>query len=340
MVRETAIHPQENGEPDWDVVLSVLPTLQSETFGPGSWVSEPGKFPHFELTQAAMRVLKALHDSGVSYSFDWTAWQPQGERLIHDPAVLAVADLSTLRKLLVMHVRKDRFCEGHFGAMLESGHIAAVLRRVASIRPQPRAAAVQSGASVSGGNAPVVQLDATQVREALRKVAAGLQKYSWLQAELRQRDVSHDGEYQRRFNGFYRVRRDAGWRQAFFAMLEMGKSTPVSIADVLDRLHTATGRVEASFASKLVATLDPSQPVIDSVVLGNLGLRLPNGEPSERIRRIEALHGRLRDCFSGYLATPEGRELVVQFTAAYPAFPISETKMLDLVLWQARDAVS
>lgn len=131
------IHPRASSDTDWDVVLAMLPTLQSETFDPGSWVSAPGRCPHFELAEAGMRVLTALHDSGVAYPFDWAAWQPQGERLIRDPAALAEADLSTLRKLLVMHLSKDRFCEGHLGAMLESGHIAAVLRRVAAIRSQP-----------------------------------------------------------------------------------------------------------------------------------------------------------------------------------------------------------
>jgi hypothetical protein len=235
-----------------------------------------------------------------------------------------------------MHVRKDRFCEGHFGAVLESGHIAAILRRVAGIRARSLAESFRlEPAGV--GTLPAIQLGAAKIEKALPKVAAGLHKYWWLQAELAQRDVSHDGEYQRRFNGFYRVRRHAQWRRAFFEVLESSKSAPVSITVVLTRLHETTSRIEASFASKLVATIDPSQPVIDSVVLGNLGLRLPNGEPAERIRRIAKLYDRLAHCFSQFLATAEGRQLIARFSAAYPAFPISETKMLDLVLWQTRD---
>lgn len=50
--------------------------------------------------------------------------------------------------------------------------------------------------------------------------------------------------------------------------------------DVLRALHHATGRWEASFASKLVATFDPSKPMIDAVVLTNVGLRLPVGPES------------------------------------------------------------
>jgi hypothetical protein len=36
----------------------------------------------------------------------------------------------------------------------------------------------------------------------------------------------------------------------------------------LTRIHVATGNVEASFASKLPATLNPTLPVLESVVLG------------------------------------------------------------------------
>jgi len=34
-------------------------------------------------------------------------------------------------------------------------------------------------------------------------------------------------------------------------------------------LTAVTGRIEASFTSKLLATLDPTLPVIDTIVLGH-----------------------------------------------------------------------
>ena len=65
-----------------------------------------------------------------------------------------------------------------------------------------------------------IELDREGIDQALPRVLAGLQKYGWLQTELRRRDVSRDREYQKRFNGFYRVRRNAQWQQAFYTMLE------------------------------------------------------------------------------------------------------------------------
>ena len=37
--------------------------------------------------------------------------------------------------LLTAHARNDRFCEGHLVAMIESGHVAACLRRLRDLRP-------------------------------------------------------------------------------------------------------------------------------------------------------------------------------------------------------------
>jgi Family of unknown function (DUF6508) len=53
---------------------------------------------------------------------------------MQDPALLAQADLLTLRKLLTAHVRQDRFIEGHLAQMLENGHISAILRRLRELR--------------------------------------------------------------------------------------------------------------------------------------------------------------------------------------------------------------
>lgn len=182
-----------------------------------------------------------------------------------------------------------------------------------------------------------IHLDRRAIDRALPQVSRGLQKYMWLQAELRARDVSLDREFQTRFAGFYRVRRNANWRRAFFEALERGKKGRPTLKGILRTLHTQTGRIEASFASKLVATIDPSQPVIDSVVLGNIGLKLPSrGDLVQRLKGIVDLHGRLERSFSGYLKTDNGRYLVRQFRRSYPVVQLTEIKMLDLVLWQTR----
>lgn len=110
----------------------------------------------------------------------------------------------------------------------------------------------------------------------------------------------------------------------------------MAFVDVLDRLHRTTNRYEASFASKLLAILDPDMPVIDSIVLRNLNLRLPAYTSKDRVARMGQLHATLRSCFSDFLTTEAGRYLVERFCARYPNANISKVKMLGLVLWQTR----
>jgi hypothetical protein len=181
-----------------------------------------------------------------------------------------------------------------------------------------------------------ITLTKAEIDEALPRVAAGLKKYLWLQAQRDTCDLRSNSEYRKRFNGFYRVRRGRDWQDKFYDLLEGKKGQRVPFAEVLDTLHRSTGRYEASFASKLLATIDPNMPVIDSIVLRNLNLRLPSSSSKQRVIGIQQIHRRLVNSFSEFLTTEMGRHLVERFRDEYPAVNITEIKMLDLVLWQTR----
>lgn len=181
-----------------------------------------------------------------------------------------------------------------------------------------------------------IDLTVRDIDAALANVGPGLEKYLAIQSRLRHCDIRTDTKFRRMFGGFYRVRRDACWQDAFYRLLERAKARQTTFGDVLSELHSATGRWEASFVSKLLATVDPTQPVIDSVVLRNVGLRLPAHGAPDRESRIVDLHGRLAAIFREFLSTEAGRCLVSRFRGRYPDADVTETKMLDLVLWQTR----
>jgi hypothetical protein len=132
------------------------------------------------------------------------------------------------------------------------------------------------------------------------------------------------------------LRRTAPWRRAYFCLLETAKAPDIDLVTVLRTLYAETGRAEASFSSELIATIDPSQPVLDSVVLATLGLRLPSGSVAERIAGIVDLHVCVTGRFSVYFVAESGRLLVERFKTRCPSPRITETKMLDLMLWQTR----
>ena len=127
------LKPESQKEANWDLALTALPILEAPDFQAGSWCSKPDTFPFYAFDPGAMRVLEILHESGVIRPFNWVAWQSTAERLYRDPKALGRARLSTLGRLLTVHVRKDRFCEGHLASMFECGHITTILRRAAEL---------------------------------------------------------------------------------------------------------------------------------------------------------------------------------------------------------------
>lgn len=146
-----------------------------------------------------------------------------------------------------------------------------------------------------------------------------------------------DPEFRRRFNAFYRVRRSsAEWQPHFFALMGRARTEGMGFADTLADLHRSTGRVEASFASKLYATLVPTAPVMDAVVLSNLGLKLPTADDPDRLQKIVRVHGELARCFSDFLATADSHYALSAFRKAYPEAAVTDVKALDLMLWQKR----
>jgi hypothetical protein len=180
-------------------------------------------------------------------------------------------------------------------------------------------------------------LTQTQIKASISRIEIPLRKYVWIQEQfIRTLDPQKDSEFRTRFNGFYRVRRNLKWQDAFYGLMGELRGKSTDIKSVLNEIRNRTGRIEASFASKLIATLDPMCPVIDSVVLRNLGLRLPKFGAQNRIELICDVYKSLADILTNYLTSQHGRNLVSEFRTNFKSVEITEMKMLDLVLWQLR----
>ena len=161
-----------------------------------------------------------------------------------------------------------------------------------------------------------ITLTARDIDAVLSDVEHSLTQYLRVQNRFRQVDVRIDAEFQRTFNSFYRVRRDRRWREEFFRLLESGKERSLT-------------------SSKLVATLNANLPVVDSIVLDNVGGKIPPSGSENRRARILEFYDRMRMMFEEFLPTETGVYLVEQFQRRYGQ-EVTETKMLDLVLWRSR----
>lgn len=117
-----------------EALLPFLPLMESRHAGEwrGGEKGPDGviSMPYFEYSDAVLSFMRACAGNGWIEVFAWPAWAETARRLHDDPAALASADVPTIRKLLTLHIRNDRFNEGHLAAMVEDGHLAAVLRRL------------------------------------------------------------------------------------------------------------------------------------------------------------------------------------------------------------------
>ncbi len=168
-----------------------------------------------------------------------------------------------------------------------------------------------------------------------------LNAYAYTQNQLHLVNVSNDQNYQRTFNGFYRVRLPITAAYAtYYALIEQNKNNQnPSLQLILDTLFNATGRVETSFGSKLLATVNPNVAPLDSVVLGYLGLRLPtsSGQSSNaRILQCVNVHNNLVMCMNTLITLPQFQTLRSQFQNRFPGYHFTDVKILDLLLWQYR----
>lgn len=179
------------------------------------------------------------------------------------------------------------------------------------------------------------------------KLAKGIEQYSAIQSDVSNvRNYALDTKFQDRFRAFYRLRGGPEWRRVFFEIMHLHRRTPLSFDEALGAMANRLRRCEASFSSKLVATLNPELPVVDALVLRVMRKHLmergfDNGE--WKLLRAGSLEIRLERAIKVYnclvltmariLEVPRCGELINLFDSSHPGHPLTNIKKLDLMLW-------
>ena len=168
----------------------------------------------------------------------------------------------------------------------------------------------------------------------LDRVEIGITKYNWIMHRVHEADVSADAEFQKFYNGFYRMRqRPADFYKAYYAFLEKNKDNlSLTFEDILTYLYKETGSIHASFSSKLLATVNPNMPIWDKFVLQNLGLRTPYHYEKDRLQKTIHLY----QCICDWYKTDQAKEKLREFNELFPNTDISDVKKIDFVLWATR----
>lgn len=150
--------------------------------------------------------------------------------------------------------------------------------------------------------------------------------------------------FRTRFNGYYGVRRNAAWREIFYRGFEAMKRCDATPSDLFETglrsLRDQTGRVEASFVSKAVATLRPESPVIDKVLRDRFAALVSAPAFGGGLADALAYHAWLSAVMGGLVAAPQARAWFAVYNAAFADVPgaaeVHAIKKLDFLIWGGR----
>ena len=188
-------------------------------------------------------------------------------------------------------------------------------------------------------NTQISKIDPESVlnKQLIRSI--GIDKYSTIQNIFLETDVSQDVEgFQKLFNSFYVVRRNSEWRKQYYNIFESLKTQhePVSFEMILSKL-LFSGRIEASYSSKMLATLNPDMPIWDQYVLKNAGIAPPS-EGAGKFDSTVDVYTQLCKWYESYLKTDNAKACITHFNNTFPEYQsISDIKKIDFYLWMKRE---
>jgi hypothetical protein len=169
------------------------------------------------------------------------------------------------------------------------------------------------------------------------KIDKAYSQYSWLMFNT----GKQNSEFQSKFASFYKLNPflSAKQKDLYFKILKKTmRSKNPKFDRILNDLSNATGKNMFSFASKILATVDPTFLVVDSHVLQTLSLKRPSGQKmADRIRKSIELYEQLTTAYKVFLKSAEGKQVLLLFgkkIGTKGRCKLTKTKKLDFILWQ------
>jgi hypothetical protein len=172
---------------------------------------------------------------------------------------------------------------------------------------------------------------------ALERAETGIYRYQSIMALFPTVNVSTDAVFQRKFNGFYRIRRNHIFREGYYSFMETHRNAAPSFTETL-RYLGKYGKLEASFASKLLATINPDLPLWDKYVLRKAGLKNPAWylDWETRVKQANTIYEQFIKEYAAFIPSEEGQRWIQLFDERYPDTNITPVKKIDFILWQLR----
>lgn len=174
-------------------------------------------------------------------------------------------------------------------------------------------------------------------KNALKRLL-GLDKYKEIRENYKKCDISTDREFITNFNSLYKIRRDGTWQKHFYNYFEKVKKDPhIDFETILKEISGKKGDIEASFSSKMLATINPNMPIWDKYVIKNLKLRVTGETRDEKIKSTIETYKYLIKKEKELLEDPVVKDSISEFRKIFPDYDLTDIKILDYILWNNRE---
>ena len=116
-----------------DNILKYLPHFRDnkKSF---SKIDKEDLFYPYVYSRETSEFMSTIIKEEFTIVFDWVKWQEEAEKYFKEAELLKSADIMTLRKLMTMFLRKERFCSGFLNSVIDTGMILRILERLNAIR--------------------------------------------------------------------------------------------------------------------------------------------------------------------------------------------------------------
>lgn len=115
------------------------------------------------------------------------------------------------------------------------------------------------------------------------------------------------------------------------------KNKNVEFGDILKIIFKEIGKVESSYTSKLLHTINPNKPIWDKFVLMNLGLK-QNTNSKDKINYSINTYSKIESLHFQFLSNDYAKKCIEFFDINFPKGKmISNVKKIDFLLWSSRE---
>jgi hypothetical protein len=165
-----------------------------------------------------------------------------------------------------------------------------------------------------------------------------IDKYCMIMNCYKMVDISKDEKWQKNFNSFYVIRRDKDWQDIYYNFFEKNKfNNDLTFENIITYLYEKTGLIEASYSSKLLATVNSNKPIWDQNVLKNLGMKQEGKTKIEQISNSIILYEEIVEWYNEFMKTGQAADCINAFNKILPKYrEISDVKKIDFLLWKIR----